>query len=147
MNFIKIALASSFFLIIASCDQSYTQPHLLYRAPFDPQHIEKMEALIHEIANEWGLRVYEKDREEMKFLTNGQEAFFIALYVEDDQADNFPVASVNNVGTGTVITLMITNRGEIELEELNRLAEEIVAKSRARYGIEFVLSLSTTTLQ
>ncbi|MBA3582909.1 MAG: hypothetical protein H0W44_10735 [Gammaproteobacteria bacterium] len=91
-----------------------------------------VELAIKEVAKKWDLRIYEKDREQMKFHTQGKEAFFIVLYFNKD-----PVLSLDNSGVGEVITLMAVDYGNMPIQDLKKLAYDVIDTFETRFDIKF----------
>ena len=67
----------------------------------------------------------------MAFLTQGQDAFFIALFSSDSE-----IVNITNVGIGTRLTLHVYDKGGLLLEQLNELTDEIVNGLSLNFGIE-----------
>lgn len=106
--------------ILISCSSENRDPILKYQSPFDPSYVNAVEEYIKLLSDEKGFRVFEKDREEMRIISKGKEAFFIALYKGEKQ---FLV--ISNVGAGDIIFLHLTEHNEIRKSEIADLAEEI----------------------
>ncbi|GBF30072.1 hypothetical protein MnTg04_00008 [bacterium MnTg04] len=88
---------------------------------------------MYDISEKWELRVFEKDREAMKFLTQGQEAFFIALYFEDDS-----ILAIMNAGIGNILTLSLQTDDNFPVEELEKLANEVRGELKTHLNIDLV---------
>ena len=119
-------------LILSSCGEVNRKIPLLYQANFDASKIEEVEGAMEIISKKWGLRLFQKDRERMKYLTQGKEAFFIALYFNGDA-----VLSLNNVGVGEVLSLMIVDYGIMPKNDLERLTNETLLILKTQLSIEF----------
>lgn len=130
---LRFLTVTMMLLTLSSCGEAeYTPPYLHYRADFDTAKVDEAEMTIKEIAKKWNLRVYEKDRDQMKFLTQGKEAFFIALYRDED-----PVLSLTNSGVGNVISVMAVDYGNMPVSDLERLTKEVIKVLEERLNIEF----------
>jgi hypothetical protein len=119
-------------LFMSSCEAEYTPPYLHYRADFDIAKVDETEAVVKEIAKKWNLRVYEKNREEMKLHTQGKEAFFIALYFNEDA-----VLFVHNSGVGEVLSVMAVDHGKMPISDLGKLTAEVIGALKERLNLEF----------
>ena len=124
------------FLVLSllACGGGYKEHYAAYEAPFDPQ-LEKINAVarfIHGIAGELGLDVKEREREEMKFITSGMDAFQISLRVKGDM-----VILVSNAAIGTKLYLRLYDSRHMAAEEVNRLADEIKDGLERRFGLAF----------
>lgn len=132
------------FILVMSllaCGAGYKEPHALYNAPFDPQQIDGVVEFIYEIADKWNLELEEKDRGQMKYLTQGQEAFRIYLVLEGDM-----VILIGNAGFGTTLSLMVMDYGHMPVEELDRLTNEIKSELERRFALEFCTKDPYTSL-
>lgn len=121
-------------LTLPACGGSYKEYYAAYEAPFDPQldKINAVELFIHDIAGEWGLDVKEREREEMKFITSGMDAFQISLRRNGDM-----VILVSNAAIGTKLYLRLYHSRHMASEEVNRLAEEIKDGLERGFGLAF----------
>ena len=112
----------------------YKEHYAAYEAPFDPQ-LEKIDAVarfIHDIAGKWNLDAEESDREGMKFVTSGMDAFDLSLERKGDM-----VMLVGNAAIGTKLYLRLYDSRHMTTEEVNRLAEEIKDGLERRFGLAF----------
>lgn len=110
------------------------EPAAVYKGEFDHSKIGAVESIVDEVAQRWRLRIFRKNREHMKHLTQGRDAFFVALYFENDA-----VLALTNVGVGTVLTMITTDHGKMPLHELNGVASDIVDMLRTRLSINLHL--------
>ena len=112
------------FILNVSCQAAVNRPHATYQAELeDYAKIEQIETLIRAIAANRNLDVFEKDRDEMSYLTQGEPAFFIALYYMNE-----PVMTLTNVGIGNKLTLTTTDYGDMSLRELEKLTQQILSE-------------------
>jgi len=112
----------AFVLALALGESSKVTPHTMYRADFLSSSISDVEKCIDTIAKENGLRIFRKDRQQMSTLTNGQPAFFTALYYQDD-----PVMTVTNVAVGTILSISISDYGKIPISELELILSDFTS--------------------
>ena len=109
-------------VLAASCEDRVIRPHAEYEAPLgDYSKIEQVETRLRSIARHWKLEVFEKDRDQMAFVTEGKPAFFVALYFDGDA-----ILIVTNVGVGSKIILAATDHGEMPLGDLERLTQDVL---------------------
>jgi hypothetical protein len=120
------------FCVTACGEGEVVKPVLSYQANFDPSDVDQIESFIKSVAKRWDLRVYEKDRKQMSVLTQGEDAFFIALYLNGNS-----ILDISNVGMGKVLTMGVFDYDEMPLEKLHALAHEITAGLSQKFGIEF----------
>lgn len=128
----QIFFALLMLFCVTGCGESeVVKPVLKYQADFDPSDVDQVESFIKSVAKRWDLRVYEKDRKQMSVLTQGEDAFFMALYLNSNS-----ILDISNVGMGKVLTLGVFDYGEMPLEELHALADEITSGLSQKFGIE-----------
>ncbi len=108
-------------ILCSACSSESIEPHMKYSAKFDNYKIEQVELILVNIAAERELRVFKKDREKMKYLSQGKDAFFTALYFKED-----PVLIVTNIGVTDTLIMTITDYGKMPKEELEHMAEAVV---------------------
>jgi hypothetical protein len=94
--------------------------------------VDQIEARMRNIAERWGLEVYEKDRNEMATLTQGKPAFYFELYLSERQ----PILWVTNAGAGEVIALVAISYDEDALADLDSLIMD-VRQELANLDLEF----------
>ena len=116
-----------------ACDSEYIVPVFFYEAPFDPLLVDEVEEIMYDISGKWELSVFEKDREAMKIMTQGQEAFFIALFLEDDS-----ILAIMNAGIGNILTLSLQTDDNFPVEELGKLANEVRRELKTHLNIDLV---------
>ena len=68
----------------------------------------------------------------MKRLTRGYEAFYIALYLNDNL-----IFDITNVGVGTQLDMALFDYGDIPVSELKKLGDEVRNGLREQLQIEF----------
>ena len=128
-------------LFLHSCS-SHTPPYLMYRAEqFNTQDIPEVEQLIRNIANKWDFQIKEKDREQMKILSSGEEAFVIFLLHDKEW-----IVDIGNVGTSQIITLMFYDQGQLPVSKLEQLAKELKSELENRFNLEFCVADPDTSI-
>jgi hypothetical protein len=100
-----------------------------YSAEFDNSQIEQVESILLGIATDYKLRIFKKNRENMQYLSQGKNAFFTALYFNDD-----PILIMTNVGVADTLVLTVTDYGEVSQKDLEQITD-IVVKTVFRIGI------------
>lgn len=130
-GFLVVTAFMSF--LACGCGGAQDIPTVVFKADFDPARIEEVEVLVDEIAGRWNLRVFRKDKKQMSILTQGEAAFFVALYLEQD-----PIVVLTNVGVSNILSLVISDLGSMHVTELDRLTAEIVDSLEQRLEIDLV---------
>ncbi|MDP1932169.1 MAG: hypothetical protein Q8L60_12005 [Gammaproteobacteria bacterium] len=121
-------------LVVSACEESSgVSPTYSYRAEFNPADVDAVVQFVRSVAERRNIRVYEKDRRQMSFLTQGKEAFFIAFYYNDNA-----VLDISNVGVGEIITLGVFDHQEYSAQALYDVSEEITTGLNQQFGIQFV---------
>ena len=105
-------------LLLAGCDSEHHSPTFLYNAQFDVKKVSSVERYSKDLANARGYRLFEKSKEEMKAITGGRDAFFIAYY----NGGELPILSISNAGPGIVLSLMISTNDNFNIDEATELA-------------------------
>lgn len=123
-----VALIMSVFT--CGCGHAQDVPTVVYKAEFETSKIEGVERIVEEIADKWKLQIFRKDKRRMSILTQGHDAFFVALYLDRD-----PILFATNVGVGEVLTLGISDYGKLPREDLKRLANDVIEPLRERLNI------------
>ena len=129
MNRLLSILLSIFCL--SACGQDDVKPMYFYKASFDPVMVDAVADVMEEISENRQFKLFEKDREQMKFLTEGKNAFFTAFYLKGE-----PILAITNVGVGEVLTLSLHDYGELPLDVLEGLAQEVRNTLKNRFNIE-----------
>ena len=93
--------------------------------------INDVEVYIRAVGKKWDLEIFEKDRDQMKFITQNQEAFYIAFYYNDNA-----ILHISNAGFGVGIVLSLFDDGEMPLSDLKKLDEEIRAGLNENFGVK-----------
>ncbi len=118
----KIFFSALMLLGATACgEDNNVEPVMSYQANFYPEKVACVESVAKSLANDWKLEVYEKDRKQMNLLTQGQDAFFIALYFQGDA-----ILDISNVGMGSTLTMGVFDFGKLSLDKLHRLANEMI---------------------
>ena len=121
-------------LSLLACNGGFKEHYAAYESPFDPQpdEIDAVALFIHDVAGKWELDAEESDREGMKFVTSGMDAFDISLERNGDM-----VMLTGNSAIGTKLYLRLYHSRHMATEEVNRLADEIKDGLERRFGLEF----------
>ena len=90
-----------------------------------------------DVAKRRELRLFEDSREGMKYLTLGQEAFYIALFLKSDPKNNW-IVSITNGGAGTILILHLYEHEDMPFAELQRLDGEVRRGLKEKFGIELL---------
>ena len=129
-------MVSALLFLVCACDSRQVSPHLLYRADFDAARIDEAERVVRGVAEEWELRVFEKDRDEMAFLTRGRDAFFVALYFEGDS-----ILVLTNVGVGDTLELTAFDYKKMPMSDLDALVAQVITSLEDKLDVEFKIEL------
>jgi len=120
-------------ITLNACDSTYIPPDYIYRTyNFQTKHIAEVEKLLRDIAKAWELHIKEKDRESMKYLSSGEDAFFI-FFLRDDEA----IFTIGNVGAAHSIDIHAYNQGVITNKELGLLTHSIKDELEKRFDLDF----------
>lgn len=119
-------------LFLASCDEREVS-HRQFRAEgFNPSYSREAETLMADTGRRWNLELFQKDAEDMKYLSFGKEAFFVALYLDDD-----PILILTNTGPAVILKLSIGDYGTMSPDDLQRLTDEVMEMLSTRFDVEF----------
>jgi len=130
----KLFFLVCFSLFLLGCSSEKISPEFYYRADFNPDQIDKVEVIIKNIAKDWNLRVFEKNRNHMKDLTQGKEAFFIGLYLEDNL-----IFDITNVGVGNQIDIGLFRHDNVSINDLKKLSDQVRSNLKKELQIDFEL--------
>ncbi|MEC4091367.1 hypothetical protein [Pseudoalteromonas rubra] len=119
------------FLLLLSCSEHKPMGRS-FVAPFESDSIGFFESSIDVFSKRKGLTVFSKSKREMKVLSNGVDAFYIALYFE-----GVPIIQITNVGVGDQV--LVSNLGSDEVEEqfVDELIDELVLILGRSSGVKF----------
>ncbi len=129
----KLLVFIALFLI--SCSSEYHKPDFLFKADFNIELVDPVDRYIKDLADEHGLRIFEKSRREMKGITQGRDAFFLAFYVKDQR---MPVLTITNAGFGTSLSMDLHSNEDYPIEKTERLANQVLKDLKERFGIVMV---------
>lgn len=129
MNRLVFILLSVF--CFNACGKDDVRPAFFYKASFDPVMVDAVAKAMEDISESHQFKLFEKDREQMKFLTDGENAFFTAFYLKGE-----PILAITNVGVGGVLTLSLHDYSDLSLDELEGLAQEVRDTLKNRFSIE-----------
>ena len=113
------------------CNSESIGPHLKYSAQFDNSKISQIESVLDDVAVRNELEVFSKDHKKMRFLSEGNPAFFTALYLNGD-----PIIIITNVGVADTLVLTITDYGKIPVAELELIAAEVILLLKSNINIK-----------
>jgi hypothetical protein len=88
------------------------------------------------------LRIYKKDREGMKYLTEGRDAFFVFIYNGDNA-----IISDGNVGDGETISLSSVDYGEYPIEKLEKLMKEVISVLGNKLELKFAIAVGAAVIE
>jgi len=125
-----------FFLISCGGKSTFIAPEFHFEGAFKPSSLDKLEGYIKQLAQEKDYRVYEKRRHQMKTLTNGQDAFSIALYQKTNDKN---ILYISNTGAGTILTLYLFTNKDFSLQEAKSLADTVIHYLESQLNIEMKL--------
>lgn len=125
----KLTLLFLLSILFSACKSESIKPYMKYSAEFDNSQIEQVESILLGIATDYKLRIFKKNRENMQYLSQGKNAFFTALYFNDD-----PILIMTNVGVADTLVLTVTDYGEVSQKDLEQITD-IVVKTVFRIGI------------
>lgn len=129
----KLALFLSMLFLFSCGGSSYEKPDFYFEGTFKPSLTDDLEAYMKELAGDRSFRIFEKDRGQMKELTQGEDAVYISLY---KGAGDKPVLWVSNVGAGTVLTLGLLSNDSFSLADTKNLSDEILLYLKKEMGIQ-----------
>ena len=92
--------------------------------------VDDVENYMRDMSKRLGYDFFEKDRDDMRFLSKGMSAFFVAFHLKED-----PVLFITNVGAGTVLTLSVQDYGNVPLNDLKMLGQEIIEGLQREFSI------------
>ncbi len=113
---IFVVVIAIFILLLITGRFGNKEPIFLYRSSFNPSTVNEVEAYMRQVALKWEFELYEKNKKEIEFVTDGQESFFIAFYYKGEY-----ILDVSNVGVGTALTLAVFDYGVMSLSQLEKL--------------------------
>lgn len=122
-------------ILLASCSSELHEPDFYYKAEFDVGLVDQVDTYFKELANTKSIEVFEKDRREMKAISQGKDAFYISYYVSDKET---PVLWVTNAGSGNVLDLGLLSNEGYPLSETEKLAVLVVSDLKKKFGINMV---------
>ena len=131
MKYLFFAVA----ILLASCSSEIHEPDFYYKAKFDVGLVDQVDTYFKELANTKSIEIFEKDRREMKAISQGKDAFYISYYVSDKET---PVLWVTNAGSGNVLDLGLLSNEGYPLSETEKLAALVVSDLKKMFGINMV---------
>lgn len=132
-NFIGLLGCLSILLGAVSCGSSSVPAHEIYESKFDPKNIDNVEMQLDGIAKEWGMTLFRKDRDSMKYLSQDIDAFFTCFYFDDEC-----VLVVSTVGTPAHIQLVSMDFGVLPISKLEELTSVVAKNIEITNGSTFV---------
>ena len=104
-----------------------------YQAKFNPELVNEVEKYLANYADSHGYDLFQKDRNQMKMVTQGVDALFIAYYKNDEI-----IVSITNAGIGDVLSLDTVSNSELSNNELSKLANDIAKLLRDKLNINLI---------
>lgn len=135
----KACLAAILSLALGACTASNVAPYLVYTAQFNSRQIADAEDVMNIIGRKWKLKVFEKDKQTMRAISHGKDAFFIALHNDPKKVRPVVVLTNNPTSEGDTLSLYVMDFGELPVSELEKLANDVIEKLGER-GVELQLS-------
>ena len=109
-------------------------PEREYRAPFEPEKIGCVESVVRSVSGASGFLVDERDREQMKFVTNGIEAFSMTVYSEKVALDD-EILNITNGGIGKFLGMQVVANQHLGPAAVNEFVDAILEGIRDRCEI------------
>ncbi len=129
----KIALILGSFFLFSCGGSTYQEPDYYFEGKFDPSLVSSLDMYMKRLAEDRNFRVFEKDRTQMKTLTQDKDALYISFYKNNKDK---PILWVSNVGTGTVLTLGLLSNESFSLQEVKALAEAVTKYLKTEMNIK-----------
>jgi|GEM_PF-5969641 len=124
-----------FVLCLLACRGEYYPPESIYRGKFDVNDVNKIENYAKDLALARGFKIFEKAPEEMRGISDGQNAFFIAFY----NNGKLPIVSISNAGTGSVLSIMFSTNQKFTTADANELAKKVQEDLSKKFNINLEL--------
>lgn len=129
----SLVLFLSMLFLVSCGGSSYEKPDFYFEGAFKPSLVDDLEAYVKELAGDKNFRVFEKDRDQMKVLTQGEDALYMSLY---KGSGDKPVLWVSNVGTGMVLTLGLLSNDSFSLADTKKLSDEVILYLKKEMDVE-----------
>jgi hypothetical protein len=113
---------------VFSCKAENVKSHMRLSANFDNSKIDQVDSIFEDVAAQYQLRVFKKDRKQMKYLSQDRDAFFTVLYFKEG-----PVFTLTNIGVTDKLVFTVADFKNMSIAELERIAYEV--KNRIETGI------------
>jgi hypothetical protein len=123
-------------VFLSSCGGStYIEADYYFEGKFEPSlvNVNALEEQLNKIAKEQGYRLFEKNRNQMKKLTDDNEAFFIALYQKNNDK---LILSITNVGVGSVLILDLYTNEDFTKQDAKSLSEKLIQYLQTELNVE-----------
>lgn len=128
---ISILMVSIIFCV--SCGQStFDEPELEYESAIEASDVPVLSEYFVELGSLKGLDVLQKDEREMRAVSKGKNAFFIALY---DESLTRVILTATNAGTPEHLTVMYFSFPEYDMNYINLFADEVFRQLESDFGI------------
>ena len=133
MRRVQEVCVTAALVFLCACTGRAIPPYLHLEAEFDTAKISAVENIVRNVARDWGLRVREKDKREMRFVSLGADAFFMSVYYENDTIVH--VTNAGGVGAST-LRLFASDYGKMPKAKLDDLISDLV-RGIETYDIKF----------
>lgn len=121
-----------FGLCLCSCGNEPVE-YKQYTATFDDSKIGNVEKFVRSYAEMNNLKVLEKDKEQLKYLSNDANEFFMTLNYQGD-----PIVAVLNIGQTNILRILALDYGDLELEKLDVITNEIKNALANELNLKFI---------
>lgn len=128
------AFALTILIGCSACRVEHHPHHEEFQAEinFSNSDIGRVELLMKKTADDWGLDYFEKDREEMALLNEGEPTFYISLRLEKDS-----ILLLTNVLVPNQLILATTDYGKHSLTHLEQLVSSVQNALESEFAIAF----------
>ena len=134
IRLLRAAFALASAVALWSCEE-YKEPYALYQGGIHPAHLDDVERIVHEIAEEWGLVQLKR----LKYLSESAE---LKIHLCDEEAYHRPesficVATISNIGDSLFLSFHDREWRYLPIEDLDRLIEDVKGALESGLGMEF----------
>lgn len=117
---------------------SMVPPYFEYRAEFHANDAGDAVDTVRAIAAKWDLRVVEMPSS----ATGGEEAIFVALYLDGDV-----VLHVTNIAVTNILRVTAYDWGEMPRDDLSKLLTEVLERFEDQFHIKFEKTIESTSFR
>jgi len=132
VNRLVVILAMLMLLGCSEPPTEYLPKQDIYDSEFDSAKVEEAISLSRNFAKDHGLTVILKNLEQSEFLTNGDPAFTMFLYSEND-----PIFFISNTGFGKIITINVSYYGKFKEGQIENLRDLLIAEFESELNLHF----------